>query len=40
MSPGSPESYKLLENWIYISGITRDQPNVHMLEGEGKNTAL
>jgi len=30
----------LLEIWIHISGITRDQPNVHMLEGEGNNTAL
>lgn len=35
ISPGGPQSHKLLDIWIYISGITQDQPNVHMLEGEG-----
>lgn len=34
-----PQIHKLLQIWIHTSGITRDQPNVHMLERED-NMAL
>lgn len=32
--------HKLLEIWIYISEITQNQPNVHMLEREGTTQHL